>query len=186
MPANAATAPDSTNRMSFVRSTCTPEKCAASFDRPIAYTPRPNGVKCSRTAKTATSRRNGSVMTGIGVPAIFALARAVQNSGKSVTAAVPSSPTARPRKRASVPIVTASEGSPTTVTRKPLNAPPITPTTRAASAASSNGSPACTRAPVTTLDSPTMLPTERSISPVIMMRVIGRAISRIGAMSSSR
>ena len=31
-----------------------------------------------------------------------------------------------------------------------------------------------------------MLATERSISPVMMMSVIGSAISRIGAMSSSR
>ena len=43
--------------------------------------------------------------------------------GKSVTALVPSSPTAMPRKSASVPIVTASDGSPTYATRKPLSAP---------------------------------------------------------------
>ena len=52
---------------------------------------------------------------------MFALARSVHCSGKSVIAVVPSRPTAIPRKSASVPIVTASDGSPTTVTRKPLN-----------------------------------------------------------------
>ena len=40
--------------------------------------------------------------------------------------------------------------------------------------------------PVSTLVSPTMLATERSISSVMMMSVMGSAISRIGAMSRSR
>ena len=41
------------------------------------------------------------MMTGIGVPAIFALARAVQNSGKSVTAAEqPDGEVAEERERA--------------------------------------------------------------------------------------
>ena len=40
--------------------------------------------------------------------------------------------------------------------------------------------------PKMTLLSPTMLPTERSISPVMMTQVIGRAINKIGVTSSSR
>ena len=47
---------------------------------------------------------NGIVITGIGVPGMFALARSVHTSGKSVIAVVPSSPTAMPRNSASVPI----------------------------------------------------------------------------------
>ena len=40
--------------------------------------------------------------------------------------------------------------------------------------------------PSSTLLRPMMLATDRSISPVMMISVIGRAISRIGAMSCSR
>ena len=47
-------------------------------------------------------------------------------------------------------------------------------------------SPAWCSTPTSTLVSPTTLATERSISPVTMTRVIGRAISRIGAVSSRR
>ena len=46
--------------------------------------------------------------------------------------------------------------------------------------------PAWVSMPSSTLERPTMLATERSISPVMMMSVIGRAMSRIGATSSSR
>ena len=52
-------------------------------------------------------------MSGTPVDPTCEVARLVHPFGKSVTAVVPSSPTARPRKRASVPIVTASDGSPT-------------------------------------------------------------------------
>ena len=137
-------------------------------------------------AKPIASTTNRIVTLGIGVPGIFDFARSVQNSVKSVTAVVPSSPTASPRKSASVPIVTASDGRPTTVMKKPLTAPAIAPTTMLTRPATSIGSPAWCSVPMTTLDSPTMLATDRSISPVMMMSVIGRAMSRIGATSSSR
>ena len=52
--------------------------------------------------------------------------------------------------------------------------------------ATSIGIPPWCRTPTSTLERPTMLATDRSISPVMMMSVIGSAISRIGAMSSSR
>lgn len=51
---------------------------------------------------------------------------------------------------------------------------------------SPNGTPACVSTPVSTLDRPTMLATDRSISPVTMIAVIGSAMMRIGKMSSSR
>jgi hypothetical protein len=62
----------------------------------------------------------------------------------------------------------------------------MVPTTIAARAASANGQPALVRIPAVTLESPTMLATERSISSVMMMSVIGSAMSRIGATSRSR
>ena len=40
--------------------------------------------------------------------------------------------------------------------------------------------------PSSALESPAMLATDRSISPVMMISVIGMAISRIGMTSSSR
>ena len=57
--------------------------------------------------------------------------------------------------------------------------------TRIAMTAATGSSPAWVRMPIT-LDRPTMLATERSISPVMMISVIGRAMSRIGATSRSR
>ena len=132
------------------------------------------------------SMTNGIMMPGIGVPGMLSLARSVQNSGNSVIAVVPSRPTAMPRNSASVPIVTASEGNPTTVMRNPLIVPATAPTRIAVPAAAGNGHPASVRMPVSTLVSPTMLATERSISSVMMMSVMGSAISRIGATSRSR
>ena len=110
----------------------------------------------------------------------------VQYSGKFTTDFVPRMPTAIPRNSASVPIVTAREGSPTTVTRTPLMAPQTMPSTSAASAASSTGQPASNKAPSVTLLSPTMLATERSISAEIRIRAIGKAMRRIGVTSSSK
>ena len=83
-------------------------------------------------------------------------------------------------------MVTASDGSPTYATRKPLSAPQARPTSRAASAATGTEVPWSTSVPSMTLLSPTTLATERSISPVTMISVIGSAISRIGAMSRNR
>ena len=84
-------------------------------------------------------------------------------------------------------MVTASDGSPTYATRKPLRAPARSPTTRAASPAAGTDQPwSWIRRPDTTALRPSMLATDRSISPVMMIRVIGSAISRIGAMSISR
>ena len=62
----------------------------------------------------------------------------------------------------------------------------MAPTRMRDSPAASIGIPAWCRMPRMTLESPTMLATDRSISPVMMMSVIGSAMSRIGAMSSSR
>ncbi len=85
-----------------------------------------------------------------------------------------------------MPIVTASEGSPTTVTSRPLMAPPTAPASSAINAATGIGSPASNITPNSTLLRPAMLATDRSISPVMITIVIGRAMNRIGVTSSSR
>ena len=103
-----------------------------------------------------------------------------------MTALVPSTPTAMPRKSASVPIVTASDGRPTYAIRKPLSAPQASPASMATTAASGTATPWSTSTPSSTLLRPRTLATERSISPVTMINVIGSAISRIGAMSRNR
>ena len=60
---------------------------------------------------------------GMPVAPSFEVKNPVSSGGKFATALSPMTTSARPRKSASVPIVTASEGSPTTATRKPLNTP---------------------------------------------------------------
>ncbi len=83
-------------------------------------------------------------------------------------------------------MVTARDGRPTRVTRMPLTAPPTAPTTRATPAAAGNVQCDWVSRPMIELESPIALATERSISPVMMMSVIGRAISSTGAMSSNK
>ena len=84
-------------------------------------------------------------------------------------------------------MVTASDGRPTYPTRNPLNAPATAPIAMASSAATGMERPASWwRIPTSTLDNPTTLATDRSISPVMMISVIGRAMSRIGAVSRNR
>ena len=61
------------------------------------------------------------------VPAKLPNARSVQVAGKSVTDSSPMTTNASPRNSASVPIVTASDGSPRRVTSTPLNAPHSAP-----------------------------------------------------------
>ena len=113
MPANADTAPDSTNSRNLVRSTLTPVKCAASLFSPMSKMPRPNVEKCSSNVKTTATIANGIMTSGTLEVPMVPVARSVHVSGKPVTALVPSRPTAIPRNSASVPMVTARDGSPT-------------------------------------------------------------------------
>src|SRR3954449_2740972 len=83
-------------------------------------------------------------------------------------------------------MVTARDGRPSLVTSSRLTAPSTTPRSRHSGMISSSGSPANHSLPMTALDSPTVLATERSISPVMITRVSGRAISMITTTSSSR
>ncbi len=82
--------------------------------------------------------------------------------------------------------MTASDGRPTYAMRKPLRAPQARPASRASSAAAGTDIPPSWSTPSSTLLRPMMLATDRSISPVMITSVIGRAISRMGAMSCRR
>src|SRR3954468_2625357 len=83
-------------------------------------------------------------------------------------------------------MVTAKDGSFSTVTKKPFNAPRTAPSTMQSGMIASIVSPASHSEPITADVRPSVLATERSISPVTMMNVIGSATSAIGSRSSSR
>src|SRR5690625_2267646 len=110
----------------------------------------------------------------------------VKDRGKVATALSPRRTYESPRYSASVPMVTASAGSPSTATKNPLTAPRMAPRTTASTRIVSSGSPASHITPIALEVKPTIEATDRSISPVTMMSVIGRASSRIGARSSTR
>ena len=83
---------------------------------------------------------------------------------------------ANPRYRVSVPIVTASDGRPTRVTRKPLMAPATVPMSRHTTMISGIAQWWIHSAPISSADSAKMEAIDRSISPVMMISVIGRAM----------
>jgi len=114
------------------------------------------------------------------------LVTSVQAWGNPVIDSVPSRPTAMPRYNASVPMVTASDGSPIRVTSRPFSRPPATPTSSTRTIASSNGTPREYSRPSTEQERPTIEPTEMSMSPVIMTSAIGNAMISVANMSRSR
>ena len=82
-----------------------------------------------------------------------------------------------------MPIVTASDGSPSRVTRKPLSAPHSPPTTMTAGMIASIGQLWFHSDPISALVRPRIEATERSISAATMISVIGSAMSEISATS---
>ena len=100
-------------------------------------------------------------------------------NGRSLPAGMVSSPSKasdNPRNNVSVPMVTAIDGRPVRATRTPLRAPPTAPTSRAAAKQAQMFQPWCHRKPTVEPDSPNIEATDRSISPVMTMKVIGRAM----------
>ena len=84
-------------------------------------------------------------------------------------------------------MVTASDGRPTYATRKPLSAPSTAPRISVRIiAVSMETSCSLTSTPQNAAETPSVLATDRSISPVMMISVIGSAIIRIGAYSLAR
>ena len=77
-----------------------------------------------------------------------------------------------------------SGGTPTRVMNQPLTAPASAPVASVTTIASSSGSPRfCQATPRMIAHSPMIEPTERSMPPVMMMKVIGRATSPTSAIS---
>src|SRR5215469_7737680 len=73
-------------------------------------------------------------------------------------------------------MVTASEGSPSLVTSRPLNRPAARPSSTRTAKMASIGQCLAHRNPSSALDMPRMDATDRSISPLMMMSVIGSAM----------
>src|SRR4051795_6030186 len=127
---------------------------------------------------------NSTIVSGMNVPAKLPNARSVQMVGKSVTDSSPMTTKASPRNSASVPIVTASDGSPKRVTSTPLKAPQSAPATRQSGMISSTGSPWFHSDAATALDSASTEATERSISAEMITSANGSAISATSEKSS--
>src|SRR5215471_7656233 len=86
---------------------------------------------------------------------------------------------AMPRYSASVPMVTASDGSPSRVTRNPLSRPAARPSSTRTAKIASIGQCLAHRKPSSALDMPRVDATDRSISPLMMMSVMGSAMIAI-------
>ena len=106
----------------------------------------------------------------------------VRDGGKPPTVLFGRMICAMPRNSVSVPIVTASDGSPTRVTSTPFSSPPAAPTTSAASIAGQIDQPWAKSDAITVPESPSIEATERSISPVITISATGSAMIAISPM----
>ena len=127
---------------------------------------------------------NSTIVLGMNVPAKLPNARSVHVAGKSVTDSSPMTTKASPRNSASVPIVTASDGSPSRVTSTPLNAPHSAPTTMQIGMISSSGRPLFHSVAMSALESASTEATDRSISAATITSVSGSAISATSEKSS--
>src|SRR4051794_13254075 len=127
---------------------------------------------------------NSTIVSGTNVPAKLPKARSVQSAGKSVTDSSPMITKASPRNRASVPIVTASDGRPSRVTRTPLKAPHSAPARTQTGMIVSIGWLWFHRYAISALDSASTDATDRSISAATMTIVSGSAIRATSERSS--
>src|SRR5580658_7225027 len=83
-------------------------------------------------------------------------------------------------------MVTASDGSPTRVTSRPLNAPAARPTIAMTTKMAIIGQCLLHRNPSRQLDMPSVDETDRSISPLMMINVIGSAMIAISPLDRPR
>lgn len=83
-------------------------------------------------------------------------------------------------------MVTASDGSPSRVTSSPLNAPAARPTTAITTKIAIIGQCLSHRYPSRQLDMPRVDATDRSISPLMMISVIGSAMIAISPLDRPR
>ena len=150
---------------------------AASWLAPMAYSDRPNGVMRSTTPMiTASTMKIATDHDSHEMPRNPLTPRLLHGVGKFDTVVGPSTTLARPRYRVSVPIVTASDGRPTRVIRIALTAPAIAPTASTTRKISAIGQWCIQRYPSNSAASARIDATDRSISPVMMISVIGRAM----------
>ena len=85
-----------------------------------------------------------------------------------------------------MPIVTASDGSRSRVTSRPLIAPARMPTTASVTKMAGIGQPRAHRKPSSALDMPRIDATDRSISPLMMISVIGSVMIAISPLDRPR
>ena len=102
--------------------------------------------------------------------------RVLNGAGKFETVAAPRITLASPRYRVRVPMVTAREGSPTRVMSRPLISPASAPMTMQTMKIRANGQWWVHSAPIVSADTARTDATDRSISPVMMISVIGTAM----------
>ena len=112
----------------------------------------------------------------MGEPPIVPKPNSVNQSGQTLITVGPSRTLASPRKSARVPRVTTSAGRPPRVTSQPFMKPPSAPTASTTTMAIGRGSPATMRVPRIAPERPTIDSTERSMSPVMMISVMGSAM----------
>jgi hypothetical protein len=111
MAANEDMVPEAMKTPRIARLTWIPEKRAALRLLPIAYKARPQCVACKKTANPTNKRTKISELHGIGVVPIVPNPMFWYHSGNPLTPRSLRTICAIPRKSASVPIVTTSEGS---------------------------------------------------------------------------
>ena len=114
------------------------------------------------------------------MPGTESVASGRKFSGNPVTARSPSSTYASPRYSPSVPMVTASEGSPNRTISTAFTEPSTTPATITIGTIVSNDMPASHSVPVSAEQNPSIDATDRSISPV---RTIGSSANASSATS---
>src|SRR5580704_8678529 len=140
---------------------------------------RPVTVECSTIPKITASTTKIAMVSGIWVCGSGSTPMLVYVAGKVDTVLAPSRMRATPRYSARVPIVTASEGRPTRVTSSPLIRPATIPSSATTTKMASIGQWWLHRTPSSALDMPRIEATDRSISPLMTISVIGSAMIAI-------
>ena len=141
MPATPDIKPVNVKTIILWRTTLIPANLAASALCPMARVLLPNGVRCNSRPKIIPKIIIIGRVFGINVVPNVSKPKLVQNSGNSFTVFSPKIPLAIPRYNARVPMVTASEPSPSLVTKKPFKNPHTVPTARQIIIASQIGAP---------------------------------------------
>ena len=167
--------PEAMNRIILWRSVSMPANSATSRFVPITCVLRPKPERSSTMKRRMNSTAKATSAKGRGPIRPFCPSASNQ-SGKSVRPRSSTRTRASPRNPIRVASVTTSEGRPTRVMNQPFSAPPSTPMPSEMAMAAGAATPcSLTIQPKAQADRPIMEPTDRSISPLMMMKVITRA-----------